>query len=140
LRKVLVNGVFDIIHVGHIELLKFSRGLGDHLVVAIDSDSRVKSIKGNSRPFHSFVDRKTVLMSIRYVDEVLCFSSLEDLRSIHASLRPDFLVKGSDWDEKLLREQDGVLPETEIVIFDRIGSYSTTSAVEYIIKNEGSLK
>lgn len=132
MKKVLVSGVFDIIHVGHIELLKFAKDLGDHVCVAIDSDQRVSSIKGIGRPCNSFSDRKKVLLSIRYVDDVVCFSNLDDLKKIHSDIRPDFLVKGSDWDEGLLREQDGVLPETKIIIFNRIHSYSTTGVVDYL--------
>lgn len=126
---VLANGVFDVIHVGHIELLKFASTLG-RVVVAIDSDSRVRSNKGHDRPVNSQDERKRILEALRYVDSVLIFSNEEELRAIHRDVSPDFLVKGSDWDEEYIRKNDGVLEKTKIIIFDRINEYSTTKIMQ----------
>lgn len=126
---VLANGVFDVIHVGHIELLKFASTLG-RVVVAIDSDSRVRSNKGHDRPVNSQDERKRILEALRYVDSVLIFSNEEELRAIHRDVSPDFLVKGSDWDEEYIRKNDGVLEKTKIIIFDRINEYSTTKIIQ----------
>lgn len=126
---VLANGVFDVIHVGHIELLKFASTLG-RVVVAIDSDSRVRSSKGHDRPVNSQDERKRILEALRYVDSVLIFSNEEELRAIHRDVSPDFLVKGSDWDEEYIRKNDGVLEKTKIIIFDRINEYSTTKIIQ----------
>lgn len=70
-KKVLVGGVFDILHYGHIHFLKKAKGLGDYLVVAIESDTRVKKLKGSSRPFHNQDQRREILESLNYVDEVI---------------------------------------------------------------------
>lgn len=126
---VLANGVFDVVHVGHIELLKFASTLG-RVVVAIDSDSRVRSNKGHDRPVNSQDERKRILEALRYVDSVLIFSNEEELRAIHRDVSPDFLVKGSDWDEEYIRKNDGVLEKTKIIIFDRINEYSTTKIIQ----------
>lgn len=128
-KIVLVNGVFDVLHRGHIELLKYAKSIGDVLYVAIDSDERVRSIKGNNRPINSVEDRIYILNSIRYVDKVLTFNTLDELRYLHRSISPDTLVKGSDWDEEYIRKNDGVLDKTKIVMFRRINDYSTTSLI-----------
>jgi rfaE bifunctional protein nucleotidyltransferase chain/domain len=128
---VLANGVFDVIHVGHIELLKFASTLG-RVVVAIDSDSRVRSNKGHDRPVNSQDERKRILEALRYVDSVLIFSNEEELRAIHRDVSPDFLVKGSDWDKEYIRKNDGVLEKTKIIIFDRMHEYSTTKIIQRI--------
>ena len=72
-RIVWTNGCFDVIHRGHIESLKFAKSLGDRLVVGLDTDEKVRSAKGESRPFNVLEDRMKVLESIRYVDEVIPF-------------------------------------------------------------------
>lgn len=128
-KIVLVNGVFDVLHRGHIELLKYAKSIGDVLYVVIDSDERVKSIKGNNRPINSVEDRVYILSAIKYIDKVFVFDTLDELRSIHSSISPDILVKGSDWDEEYIRKNDGVLDKTKIVMFRRIDDYSTTSLI-----------
>lgn len=133
-KIVLVNGVFDVLHRGHIELLKYAKSIGDVLYVAIDSDERVKSIKGNNRPINSVEDRVYILNAIRYVDKVLTFNTLDELRYLHRSISPDTLVKGSDWDEEYIRKNDGVLDKTKIVMFRRINDYSTTSLIDKMEK------
>lgn len=133
-RIVLVNGVFDVLHRGHIELLKYAKSIGDVLYVAIDSDERVRSIKGNNRPINNVEDRVYILNTIKYVDKVFVFDTLDELRSLHRSISPDILVKGSDWDEEYIRKNDGVLDKTKIIIFRRIGDYSTTSLIDKMEK------
>lgn len=133
-RIVLVNGVFDVLHRGHIELLKYAKSIGDVLYVAIDSDERVRLIKGNNRPINNVEDRVYILNAIKYVDKVFVFDTLDELRSLHRSISPDILVKGSDWDEEYIRKNDGVLDKTKIIIFRRIGDYSTTSLIDKMEK------
>jgi rfaE bifunctional protein nucleotidyltransferase chain/domain len=133
-KIVLVNGVFDVLHRGHIELLKYAKSIGDVLYVAIDSDERVRSIKGNNRPINKVEDRVYVLNAIKYVDKVFVFDTLDELRSLHRSISPDILVKGSDWDEEYIRKNDGVLDKTKVIIFRRIGDYSTTSLIDKMEK------
>ena len=76
--KVMVNGTFDIVHRGHLDLLNFAREQGDYLLVAIDTDRRVKELKGEQRPINNQKDRAYLLNSLKYVDEVLFFDSKEE--------------------------------------------------------------
>ena len=98
--KIFVNGTFDVLHRGHIELLNYAKSLGDHLTVAIDSDSRVKTLKGKDRPINTFNDRKFHLFNLKAVDEVLYFSEDEDLRTLLMLGNYDIMVKGSDYKDK----------------------------------------
>ena len=128
-RVVFTNGVFDVLHMGHIGLLEFCKTQGNYLLVAIDSDRRVKETKGHDRPIHSEDERKRMLEAIRHVDAVVIFDSLDDLRLLHRSLNPDVVVKGSDWSRETL-EQDGISEQSEVVLYPRIEGYSTTATIE----------
>lgn len=100
LRKtVFTNGCFDILHPGHIELLKKAKALGDHLIVGINSDQSVRQIKGLDRPFFNELERAEILNSLESVDEVRVFNELTPARLIE-ELKPDVLVKGGDWEVK----------------------------------------
>ena len=127
MKLVFVNGCFDVLHRGHIELLKYARSLGDRLIVAIDSDARVKSLKGPARPINSEEDRLLMLNSIRYVDETLVFNSEAELTELTAQLQPDIMVVGSDYQDKRVI---GSEHSKEILCFDRIPNYSTTQILE----------
>lgn len=132
MKTVFTNGVFDILHRGHIELLHFSKSQGDYLIVAIDSDERVKSRKGNDRPINTFLDRKFLLESIKYVDIVVGFNTIEDLRILHKNYEPDVVVKGSDWDEKYIRKMDGICDKSKIMLYPLVDKYSTTNTINKI--------
>ena len=80
--KVMVNGTFDILHRGHLQMLQYAKSLGDHLLVAIDTDRRVKELKGLDRPINNQMDRRFMLESLRCVDTVYFFDSREELISI----------------------------------------------------------
>lgn len=123
MKKVFMTGTFDIIHPGHIEILKFAKSQGDELTVGIDKDSRVKELKGDTRPFHKESDRVLVIKSIKYVDDVQLFGSDEELTNLIKSISPDVLIAGSDWEGKNIV---GGEYAKEIVFFDRIADYSTT--------------
>ncbi len=97
-KTVFTNGCFDLLHTGHIALLRAARAEGDRLIVAINSDESVKKIKGNDRPFQNQFDRKTVLESLKFVDEVYIFDELTPEKLIK-EIKPDVLVKGGDWKE-----------------------------------------
>ena len=129
---VFTNGVFDILHKGHIELLKFAKSQGDRLVVAIDSDSRVRSIKGEHRPINSQDDRKRLLEAISYVDEVLIFDSEEQLKELRSQLSPDCLVKGGEWTADEVRSRDSVSQSTAIKIYPQVDNYSTTNTLKKV--------
>ena len=122
-----VNGCFDVLHPGHIELLKYARSLGDYLIVAIDSDRKVAEMKGPERPIFSQHDRSTMLSSIRYVDVVHVFDTKEELENLLESISPDIMVVGSDWKGK---EVVGSQYAKSVRFFDRLGDYSTTQTIQ----------
>jgi len=122
-----VNGCFDVLHPGHIELLKYARSFGDYLIVAIDSDRKVGEMKGPDRPIFSQVDRSNMLSSIRYVDVVHVFDTKEELEDLLESIKPDTMVVGSDWKGK---EVVGSHYAKSVRFFDRQGEYSTTKTIE----------
>ncbi len=93
---VFTNGCFDIIHPGHIDLLRRARALGSKLIVGINSDSSVRRIKGDSRPFFSQTERQLILEGLESVDEVLIFDEPTP-ENLIKQIKPDVLVKGGDW-------------------------------------------
>lgn len=128
MRKVFVNGTFDILHRGHLELLEFAKSLGDFLIVAIDSDRRVKDLKGPTRPINTEYERKQMLEAIRWVDRVYVFDSDSELVSYITDC--DLMVKGSDYRGKPIVGQDAC---PEIVFFERLEDYSSSKKIEDII-------
>lgn len=129
MKHVMVNGTFDILHRGHLEMLKFARQQGQYLLVAIDTDRRVKELKGSSRPINNQEDRMFHLMSLEFVNEVKLFDSKEELIELMKSFKPDVYVKGSDWkkDKSTAHEYS-----KEVIYYDRIGDYSTTNIIQRI--------
>ena len=128
---VMTNGVFDILHTGHLELLKFSKSLGDHLVVAINSDRSVKELKGDDRPVNSEEDRKKILLSLTCVDEVVIFDDTET-QDITQKVQPNILVKGGEWTEDEVRTRDEVPENINIKIFPLLKDRSTTGTLKKI--------
>lgn len=128
--KIFVNGTFDIVHVGHIELLNYARSLGDYVLVAIDSDSRVSELKGATRPVNNEYERKLLLANLRAVDEVAVFNSDQELEHIIKQYEPDVMVKGSDYQGQPIV---GAKYCKDIVFFERINEYSSTKKIQRII-------
>ena len=95
-RLVFTNGVFDLLHVGHVRYLTQARGLGDALVVAINSDRTVRELKGPDRPIFDQAERAEILAALRVVDYVMVFDDVSP-RGLIAELLPDVLVKGGDY-------------------------------------------
>ncbi len=95
-RIVFTNGCFDILHIGHVRYLKSARGLGDILVIGLNSDASVRKIKGDKRPIVPQAERAEVLSSVRFVDYVIIFNEPDPYNTI-AAVKPDILVKGGDW-------------------------------------------
>ena len=96
LRLVFTNGVFDLLHVGHVRYLAHARALGDALLVAINSDRTVRELKGEDRPIFNDAERAEILAALRFVDYVTVFDNVSP-RSLIAELLPDVLVKGGDY-------------------------------------------
>jgi D-beta-D-heptose 7-phosphate kinase/D-beta-D-heptose 1-phosphate adenosyltransferase len=128
--NIFVNGTFDILHRGHLELLNYAKSLGDYLFVGIDTDDRVREKKGPTRPIHSQEERKFFLENLKAVDEVKLFSSDEELEGLVKSFKPDIMVVGSDWKDKSVI---GSYYAAKLIFFDRIGDYATTKTIQDII-------
>lgn len=127
MKIIFVNGCFDVLHPGHIQLFKYAKSLGDYLIVAIDSDKRVSEIKGPERPIFSQSDRSQTLEAIRYIDVVHIFDSKEDLENLLKDIAPDIMIVGSDWKGK---EVVGKHYAKTVRFFDRVGEYSTTKTLQ----------
>jgi D-beta-D-heptose 7-phosphate kinase/D-beta-D-heptose 1-phosphate adenosyltransferase len=125
--RIWVNGAFDILHIGHIKLLKHAAAMG-YLRVGIDTDERIKELKGPGRPFNSFKDRMEMLSSLRFVDEVVGFGSEQELIDEIKLYQPDVMVIGSDYRNKRIVGSEFI---NKIVYFDRVENMSTTSILEY---------
>ena len=95
-RLVLTNGCFDLLHLGHVRYLAAARGLGDRLVVGLNSDDSVRLLKGPSRPITPQSDRAEILSALRSVDDVIVFTA-ERATTLIRALRPDVYVKGADY-------------------------------------------
>ena len=127
-KKVFVNGTFDLLHRGHLELLNYAKSLG-YVIVGIDTDECIKGKKGPTRPIHNQEERKFHLENLKSVDEVIFFSSEPEFEGLIKSLEPDIIIVGSDWREKstIKTYYDG-----ELIFFDRIEEYSTTKTIQKI--------
>ena len=130
MKKVFVNGTFDIIHRGHLELLNYAKSLGD-VCVGIDTDECVRGKKGRGRPVHNQEERKFFLENLKSVDEVVFFSSESEFEELIKTMQPDIIIVGSDWKEKstIKSYYDG-----ELIFFDRMEQYSTTKTISRIKK------
>ena len=131
-KVVFTNGCFDIIHVGHIRLLKEASKLGDVLIIGLNSDDSVRKIKGPARPINSLSDRAEVLSSIRYVDYIIAFEE-ETPRRLISLLLPDVLVKGGDYRKDEIVGADVVEAEGgKVVTIPLVEGKSTTKLIERI--------
>ncbi len=127
-RVAFVNGCFDVLHFGHLKLLEFARNDADFLIVAIDSDSRVKESKGDSRPFNKQEVRKYFLQSLRFVDRVEVFASDSELEQLVRLNNPDVMIVGSDYRNKTVI---GSQYAKELKFFERIDDHSTTKILQH---------
>jgi D-beta-D-heptose 7-phosphate kinase/D-beta-D-heptose 1-phosphate adenosyltransferase len=127
MKRIFVNGTFDVLHLGHLAMLNFAKSLGNHLVVAIDSDERVRKLKGSSRPINNVVERKVMLENLKAVDQVEIFDTDEDLINIIKTC--DIMVKGGDYKTLPIIGKEYVT----VVLFERIDEYSSTKKIQHII-------
>jgi D-beta-D-heptose 7-phosphate kinase/D-beta-D-heptose 1-phosphate adenosyltransferase len=131
MTKVIVNGSFDILHLGHLKMLKYAKELpNSYLLVLIDSDERIRELKGTERPVNSVDERKAMLEAIRYVDEVKVFHSAEELEQLIKDYAPDVMVKGEDYFGKDIIGRHHC---KEIQYFTYLNDYSTTKKIQSII-------
>ncbi len=128
--KVFVNGSFDILHCGHIDLLISSKKLGNHMLVAIDSNRRISEKKGIDRPFNSEVNRFTLMMCLKPVDEVKIFDTDQQLINIIKEYEPDYMIVGSDWKDKPIV---GSQYAKQLIYYERTIDESTTKTIESYI-------
>jgi rfaE bifunctional protein nucleotidyltransferase chain/domain len=128
-KRVIVNGTFDILHRGHIEMLNFARSQGTYLLVAIDSDRQVRELKGESRPINNQEDRKYQLENLKAVNAVWIFDSQEELEHICKIYKPHLMVKGSDYYGKKITGSQYV---DQIKYYDLVKNYSTSKIIENI--------
>lgn len=129
-KVVFTNGVFDILHTGHISLLNFAKSLGDKLVVALNDDASVRLLKGDSRPINCENDRKKLLESLRVVDEVILFDG--NLPEIREKIKPHVVVKGGEWTADEVRNRDSVPENIDVAIFNLVEDYSTTNVLKKV--------
>ncbi len=133
-KIVFTNGVFDIIHRGHIEYLNEAKALGDYLVVGLNADVSVKRLKGETRPVNKENDRKFVMENLKAVDDVIIF--IEDTPyNLISKVMPDILVKGGDWKEEQIVGSDIVKQNGgKVMSLKFVNNYSTTGIIEKILK------
>ena len=128
-RRVIVNGTFDILHRGHIEMLNFAKSQGTYLLVAIDSDRQVQELKGASRPINCQEDRKFQLENLKCVDAVWIFDTQVELEHICKLYKPHLMVKGSDYQGKTIT---GSQYCKDIKFYNLVPNYSTSKIIENI--------
>ncbi len=131
---ILTNGVFDMLHVGHVRYLQGAKALGGRVVVAVNSDTSVRKIKGPKRPLMPENERAEIIASLEGVDAVVIFSE-PDVRALIRELRPDVQAKGTDYTRENVPERDDVIAyggRVEIVGDPK--DHSTSSLLERLDK------
>lgn len=129
-RVVFTNGVFDLLHPGHIDVLLGARRLGDALIVGVNSDASVRRLKGPERPIRTTAERCYVLAALEPVDVVVSFDE-DTPRDLITTLLPDVLVKGGDYDESTVVGADEVRARGgRVVIIPLTPGHSTTSTIQ----------
>ncbi|MGD2091115.1 MAG: D-glycero-beta-D-manno-heptose 1-phosphate adenylyltransferase [Candidatus Aminicenantes bacterium] len=133
---VFTNGVFDLLHAGHIDLLEFAKSKGDYLILGINNDDSVKRLKGEARPIYPMEQRMKILAAIMYVDFVIPFSEdtpLELIKSLH---RVDVLVKGGDYrPHEVVGREVVEKAGGQVLLFDFKTGISTSTVIKKIQPN-----
>jgi len=131
-KIAFTNGCFDILHVGHVRYLREAKKTADVLVLALNSDSSVRSIKGEKRPLVSEEERAEILAALEFIDFVTIFEELTPQELI-VYLKPDVLIKGGDWPEDKVVGRDDVKKwGGRVVLIPEVKGKSTTNIVEKI--------
>lgn len=133
-RVVFTNGCFDLLHLGHVRYLEEAKSLGDILVVAVNSDSSVRKLKGPKRPILPEADRTEILSGLACVDYITIFNEPDPLKLI-TSLKPDLLVKGGDWAREQIVGREVVENSGgDLLIIPFVKGSSTTNVIDTILK------
>ena len=127
MKKVWVNGTFDVLHIGHIKLLEYASTFGS-VRVGIDSDDRVREKKGDGRPYNNIEDRMEFIRGIRFVDSVVSFDSDDSLVDRIKEYEPDYMVIGDDYNQENII---GIEHIPEVMFFNKIRGKSTSSILGY---------
>ena len=130
MTTVFVNGTFDLLHRAHLEMLNYAKSFGNYLIVAIDTDARVKEKNGQTRPIYNQDDRAFFLKNLKSVDQVETFSSDQELENLVERFSPDVMMVGSDWKGKTVI---GSQYAKQLIFFDRIENYATTNTIKRIV-------
>jgi rfaE bifunctional protein nucleotidyltransferase chain/domain len=131
-RVVFTNGVFDLLHIGHITYMAKAAELGDKLVIGLNSDSSVKRIKGEDRPVNDQNSRAALLAALFFVDAIVVFEEDTPINVI-TSLMPDILVKGADYSiENIVGAKEVMANGGEVKTIDFVEGYSSTSIIKKI--------
>jgi rfaE bifunctional protein nucleotidyltransferase chain/domain len=131
-KVVFTNGVFDLLHIGHITYMAKAADLGDRLVVGLNADSSVKRIKGESRPINDQANRAALLAALFFVDAVVVFEEDTPIKLI-STLLPDILVKGSDYTiDTIVGAKEVMANGGEVKTIDLVEGYSSTSIIKRI--------
>lgn len=146
LRVVFTNGIFDLLHIGHLQYLEAARALGDLLIVGLNSDSSTRQLKGPQRPLVPEAERAALLLGLRAVDYVTIFTD-RTAENLVAVLQPDVYVKGGDYSLSAGDQRSGstttkVLPEARIVqsyggrveLINYLAGHSTTELIQRIVE------
>jgi len=135
-RVVFTNGVFDLLHPGHVELLQFARAQGDILVVGVNDDASVRRLKGEKRPIFPLAERLEVLAALECVDYVVPFSEDTPLQLIRELDRIDVLVKGGDYAPgDVVGREEVEATGGKLCLYKLSGNYSSSALIEKIVRN-----
>jgi rfaE bifunctional protein nucleotidyltransferase chain/domain len=133
-KIAFTNGCFDILHVGHVRYLREAKKTADVLVLALNSDTSVQSIKGEKRPLVPEEERAEILAALEFIDFVTVFTELTPLELINY-LKPDIIIKGGDWPEDKVVGRDEVKKwGGRVILIQEVEGKSTTNIVEKIMK------
>jgi len=128
--RIIVNGSFDIIHLGHIRLLQYAKSFPNaYVYVLTDTDRRIKELKGKDRPINTEYERVSLLAELKSVDRVDVFDTDEELVNLIRDYKPDIMVKGSDYRNTPIIGSEFC---KEIKFYDRLEKYSTTNKIQDI--------
>ncbi len=130
MTKIIVNGAFDIVHLGHLRLLQYAKCFPSaYVYVLIDTDRRIKELKGADRPINTEYERVTLLAELKSVDRIDTFDTNEELVNLIRNYAPDIMIKGSDYRNKPIIGAEFC---KQIKFYDRLERYSTTNKIQDI--------